>query len=75
MNYLGLVDLFRPSRQGCRSRTNLGYMCAEGQGVPQDYVRRAHVVQHVSGAGQPNCGENQDNVAQRMTPAQIAEAA
>jgi uncharacterized protein len=56
------------------AQTNLGYMYAEGQGVPQDYVS-AHMWFSVSSAqGNQLAAKNRDNIARRMTPAQIVEA-
>jgi TPR repeat protein len=53
---------------------NLGIMYAKGQGVPQDYVK-AHMWFNLSAAqGEQDAAEHRDKVAQRMTPAQIAEA-
>jgi TPR repeat protein len=53
---------------------NLGAMYANGQGVPQDYVR-AHMWFNLSAAqGEKNANKQRDLVAKRMTEAQIAEA-
>jgi uncharacterized protein len=53
---------------------NLGVMYAQGQGVPQDYVS-AHMWFNLSAAqGDQSAAKNRDNIARRMTPAQIAEA-
>ena len=53
---------------------NLGAMYANGQGVPQDYVR-AHMWFNLSAAqGNQGAAKNRDIAARRMTPAQIAEA-
>jgi TPR repeat protein len=52
----------------------LGNMYAYGQGVPQDHVR-AHMWFNLSAAhGGQVAAEARDNIARRMTPAQIAEA-
>ena len=52
----------------------LGGMYANGQGVPQDYVL-AHMWFNLSAAqGDQAAAKNRDDVATRMTPAQIAEA-
>jgi hypothetical protein len=49
-------------------------MYGNGRGVPQDYVA-AHMWFNLSAAqGNANAAENRNNVAARMTPAQIAEA-
>ena len=57
---------------------NLGVMYRDGTGVPQDYVR-AHMwfslsAAHSTGDEQKLAAKNRNNVASRMTPAQIAEA-
>jgi TPR repeat protein len=54
---------------------NLGVMYRNGQGVAQDYVR-AHMWYNlgaISGDSK-NASTNRDNIAERMTPQQIAEA-
>ena len=56
------------------AQNNLGVMYANGEGVPQDYVR-AHMWFNLSAAqGNQDAAENRDSIAKRMTPAQIAEA-
>ena len=56
------------------AQCNLGVMYANGEGVPQDYVR-AHMWFNLSAAqGDQDAAKNRDDVAKRMTPAQIAEA-
>ena len=56
------------------AQNNLGSMYNNDQGVPQDYVR-AHVWFNLSAAqGIQDAVENRNLVAERMTPAQIAEA-
>ncbi len=58
---------------------NLGVMYTKGRGVPQDYVQ-AHMWYNLAAAGSPpgedrdSAAKNRDIVAERMTPAQIAEA-
>jgi hypothetical protein len=55
-------------------QTKLGAMYGNGQGVPQDYVL-AHMWFNLSAAQGDQLGaKNRDIVAQRMTPAQLAEA-
>ena len=52
----------------------LGAMYHDGLGVPQDYVR-AHMWLNLAAAqGIQDAVENRNLVAERMTPAQIAEA-
>ena len=49
-------------------------MYANGQGVPQDYVQ-AHMWYNLAGAsGDAEGAKNRDLIAQKMTPAQVAEA-
>ena len=62
-----------------RALINLGFMYSKGQGVPQDYVQ-AHMWYNLAASRFPP-GENHDQsvknrdlVAEKMTPAQIAEA-
>jgi len=60
------------------AQSNLGWLYATGQGVPQDYVRAymwdSLAAAHSKGDVQKSAANNRDKVAQRMTPAQIAEA-
>jgi len=60
------------------AQSNLGAMYANGDGVVQDYVR-AHMwlnlgASSLSGEEGKTASTNRDNIAKRMTPAQIAEA-
>ena len=56
------------------AQLGLGSMYATGKGVPQDYVR-AHMWFNLSAAqGNENAENARDNIAKRLTPAQIAEA-
>jgi uncharacterized protein len=53
---------------------NIGAMYARGHGVPQHYVT-AHMWFSLSAAqDDDDAAKNRDVIAQRMTPAQIAEA-
>ena len=57
---------------------NLGLMCANGRGVPQDFVQ-AHMwlnlgAPALTGEYRDDAVEARDSVAADMTPAQIAEA-
>ncbi len=70
----------RAAEQGnAIAQFNLGVMYDEGRAVPQDYVR-AHMWFNLAasrsepGADQDMAVKNRDIVAERMTPAQIAEA-
>ena len=60
------------------AQNNLGILYAEGHGVPQDDVRAYMWVNlaaaHMTGDEQKQAAENRDDVARRMTSAQVAEA-
>jgi TPR repeat protein len=49
-------------------------MYAQGQGVPQDYVRAHMWFNLLAAQGYKGASENRDKAARLMTPAQIAEA-
>jgi hypothetical protein len=55
------------------AQNNLGVMYAKGLGVPQDYVQ-VHKRINLAAAKHAKYRVNQDRLAKRMTPAQIAEA-
>ncbi len=66
--------------QGCAEAQNvLGFMYGEGQGVPQDYVQ-AHMWYNLAASKHPlgevrnKAVKTRDILAEKMTPAQIAEA-
>ena len=61
--------------QGDASAQNhLGLMYYKGHGVQQDFVR-AHMWLNLSAASDDqDAGKVRDEIAERMTPAQIAEA-
>jgi TPR repeat protein len=53
---------------------NLGVMYGNGQGVPQDDIQ-AHMWWSLAAvSGNENAIKNRDKVAEKMTPAQIADA-
>ena len=53
---------------------NLGLMCYEGKGVPQDYVL-AHMWWNLSGSnGYKDAVKNRNIVEKKMTPSQIEKA-
>ena len=60
------------------AQNNLAELYYAGLGVPQDNVRAYMWVNlaaaHMTGEEQKQAAENRDDVARRMTPAQIAEA-
>ena len=60
------------------AQSNLAFMYRDGEGVPQDYVK-AHMWFNLASAGASakdryNYVEYRDELAKKMTPAQIAEA-
>ena len=62
-----------------KAQRNLGYLYEVGWGVPQDYMRAYMwynlAAEHfLTRAYQKNAVKYRDEVARRMTPAQIAEA-
>ena len=66
--------------QGCAEAQNvLGFMSGEGQGVPQDYVQ-THMWYNLAASKHPlgevrnKAVKTRDILAEKMTPAQIAEA-
>ena len=70
----------KAAEQGyANAQNNLGTMYDKGWGVPQDYVQ-AHKWYNLAASSLPpgkdhdRATKNRDNVAKRMTPAQIAEA-
>ena len=57
-----------------KAQSNLGLMYDNGQGVTQDYVQ-AHMWYNLSAAKDDKIGKNnRDLLAEKMAPAQIAEA-
>ena len=67
--------LLAAEQGNAKAQNNLGYMYGEGKGVPQDYVR-AHMWFNLAAAqGEEEIHrKNRDLVAEKMTPAHIAEA-
>ena len=75
-DYVEAANWYRKAaEQGhAEAQNNLGLMYGIGQGVQQNYVQ-AHMWYNLAGAqGLEQAAKNRDNVAKRMTPAQIAEA-
>ena len=75
-NYREALKWYRKAAdQGnATAQYNIGSMYASGHGVLQDYVT-AHMWFNLSAAqDDDDAAKNRDVVAQRMTPAQIAEA-
>ncbi len=57
-----------------QAQHNLGMMYVEGQGVPQDFVR-AHMWWDLAAAqGHEKARQARDRLAEKMTPAQLADA-
>jgi TPR repeat protein len=52
----------------------LGFMYSNGQGVPQDYIEAHAWFALAAAQGDKDAAKSRDEVAKRMTPAQIAEA-
>ena len=65
----------RSAEQGfAKAQVNLGSMYGNGEGVPQDYVQ-AHMWFNIAGInGDELAVRNRNAIANKMTPAQIAEA-
>ncbi len=57
-----------------RAQTNLGVMYTLGQDVPRDYVQAHMWLSLAEAQGRTAAAKARDMVAERMTPAQIAEA-
>jgi TPR repeat protein len=58
------------------SQSNLGFMYRDGEGVPQDYVQ-AHMWFNLAAVATKDrymIAKYRDELAEKMTPAQIAEA-
>jgi uncharacterized protein len=75
-NYTEAIKWFqKAAEQGhAVAKLHLGVIYAEGRGVPQDYIR-AHMWFNLAAAqGEQKAIRLLDMAAQRMTPAQIAEA-
>ena len=56
------------------AQNNLGLMYAKGDGVEKDYITAHKWFNLAAVQGDGNARKNRDRVAQKMTPAQIAEA-
>ncbi len=80
-DYAEAVKWYRKAvEQGQASaQLNLGFMYSKGQGVPQDYVQ-AHMWYNLAasrlppGSDRDRAVKNREFIAEKMTPAQIAEA-
>ena len=70
------VKWFRKAaeRGYARAQNSLGFMYAKGQGVPRDHVEAYKWIILAEAQGYKQAAEVRDNIATRMTPAQIAEA-
>ncbi len=56
------------------AQSNLGVMYSKGQGVPQDYVQAHMWVSLAAAQSKESYRKSRDILAERMTPAQLAEA-
>ena len=80
-DYATAIRKLRPlAEQGnAKAQYSLGVMYDKGLGVPQDYVQ-AHMWYNLAASRFPpgerrdKAVKNRDNVAKKMTPAQISEA-
>jgi len=80
-DYAKAMKWFRKAAEqgNAKAQTNLGFMYVLGQSVPQDYAQ-AHMwfnlaaSRHPPGEGRDIAVKNRDDVAKKMTPAQISEA-
>ncbi len=80
-DYATAIRVWRPlSEQGnANAQSMLGLLYGKGQGVPQDYAQ-AHMWYNLAASRLPPgdtrdiAVKSRDNVAMRMTPAQISEA-
>ncbi len=80
-DYATALREFRPlAEQGvAEAQYNLGQMYRRGHGVPRDYAK-AHLWFNLAASGSPpgegrdRAARSRDKVAERMTPAQVAEA-
>ena len=56
------------------AQNNLGFMYANGRGVPKDYVKAYMWWSLAKALGANRAADNLDTVKKHMTPAEIAEA-
>jgi len=75
-DYATALREYRPLAEqgGATAQYNLGLMYANGQGVPQDYVQAHKWLNLAATQGNKNAVKNRDNVAKKMTPADISKA-
>jgi hypothetical protein len=75
-NYTEAVKWYtKAAEQGlATAQNNLGVMCEKGQGVPQNYVFAYRWYCLAAAQGNSTATTNHDKLAEKMTPAQIAEA-
>ena len=63
------------AKQGNASaQYNLGYMYANGKGVPQDYIRAHMWYNFAASSGNKMATGNRDIIAKQMTPSQLEKA-
>jgi TPR repeat protein len=79
-DYATALRLWRPlaDRGDALAQNQIGWMFERGYGVPQDYVQ-AHMWYNLAAAGSADqlrdqAAQFRDELAAKMTPAQIAEA-
>ena len=75
-DYATAMRFWRPlAEQGdAVAQYSLGAMYSAGQGVPQDYVSAYMWLNLAAAGGIDDAAKGRDVVAEKMTPAQIAEA-
>ena len=75
-DYKTAFEEWRPlAEQGnARAQGMLGFMYEHGKGVPQDYVSTHMWYNIAASQGEALAAKSRDDLAEQMTPAQIAEA-
>jgi len=75
-DYAQAMRWFRKAAEqgNVRGQRNLGSMYGNGEGAPQDYVQAHKWFNLAASRGHKKAREYGDDIARKMTPAQIAEA-
>ena len=63
-----------PEQGNAAAQNNLGVMCGNGLGVPQDYIRAYMWWNLAASSGNKDAVSGRDAVSKRMTPADISAA-
>ena len=70
-----IEQLRQAAEQGdARAQYNLGVMYANGEGVPEDYVKAYAWMNLAAAQGQKDAVKSKDRLRPKMTSAQVAEA-